>query len=53
VPRYNRFRELFHLRRVKSFEELAARPEWAPLYHVKNPFAPWNDVRKPPPVSDP
>jgi hypothetical protein len=140
VPRYNRFRELFHLRRVKSFEELAARPEWveelraiyghvdrvdlmvgmyaerkpegfgisdtafrvfllmasrrlksdrfftkdytpeiysrdgidwvenntmrtvllrhypvlaASLYHVKNPFAPWNDVRKPPPVSDP
>ena len=140
VPRYNRFRELFHLRRVKSFEELVARPEWAeelraiyghvdrvdlmvgmyaerkpegfgisdtafrvfllmasrrlksdrfftkdytpeiysragidwvenntmrtvllrhypvlaaPLYHVKNPFAPWNDVLKPPPVSDP
>jgi hypothetical protein len=29
VPRYNRFRELFHLPRVCSFEELAAKPEWA------------------------
>ncbi|MDO8479840.1 MAG: peroxidase family protein [Candidatus Rokubacteria bacterium] len=29
VPRYNRFRELFHMRRVKSFEELTSNPEWA------------------------
>jgi hypothetical protein len=26
VPRYNRFRELFHLARVETFEELAADP---------------------------
>ena len=26
VPRYNDFRELFHKRRVKSFEELAEEP---------------------------
>ena len=29
VPRYNRFRELFHMRRVKSFAELTADPAWA------------------------
>jgi hypothetical protein len=29
VPRYNRFRELFHMRRVKSFEELTSDSEWA------------------------
>jgi len=29
VPRYNRFRELFHMRRIKSFEELTSNGEWA------------------------
>ena len=29
VPRYNRFRQLFHLKPVKSFEQLVAQPEWA------------------------
>ena len=29
VPRYNRFRELFHLPRVKSFEQLTSNPQWA------------------------
>ena len=29
VPRYNDFRELFHRRRVGSFDELTAKPEWA------------------------
>jgi hypothetical protein len=29
VPRYNDFRELFHRRRVRSFDELTAKPEWA------------------------
>jgi heme peroxidase len=29
VPRYNEFRELFHRPRVRSFEELTAKPEWA------------------------
>lgn len=29
VPRYNRFRELFHLPRVKSFEELTSNAQWA------------------------
>ena len=29
IPRYNRFRELFHLPRVKSFEQLTSNPEWA------------------------
>ena len=29
VPRYNRFRKLFHLKPVKTFEELVAEPEWA------------------------
>jgi hypothetical protein len=140
VPRYNRFRELFHMRPVKSFAQLTSNPVWAEelekvygdvnkvdlmvgmyaetpprgfgisdtafrlfilmasrrlksdrfftkdytpeiysragldwvenngmrtvllrhypslgaaLYHVKNPFAPWNDVRKLPPLSDP
>ena len=28
VPRYNRFRELFHRKPVRSFEELTAVPEW-------------------------
>src|SRR4051812_5899068 len=28
VPRYNRFRELFHRDRVRSFEELTPVPEW-------------------------
>jgi hypothetical protein len=28
VPRYNDFRELFHLPRVGSFEELTDNPEW-------------------------
>jgi len=29
VPRYNRFRELFHKPAVKSFEELTDNPQWA------------------------
>jgi hypothetical protein len=29
VPRYNRFRELFHLPRVNSFEQLTSNPQWA------------------------
>ena len=29
VPRYNQFRELLHLPRVESFEELTDNPEWA------------------------
>ncbi|MBV9578857.1 MAG: peroxidase [Chloroflexi bacterium] len=29
VPRYNRFRELMHLPRVNTFEELTDNPEWA------------------------
>jgi hypothetical protein len=29
VPRYNTFRELLHLPRVTSFEELTDNPEWA------------------------
>jgi hypothetical protein len=29
VPRYNRFRELFNLPRVSSFERLTSNPEWA------------------------
>jgi hypothetical protein len=29
VPRYNDFRQLFHRRRVRSFDELTAKPEWA------------------------
>ncbi|HEX2728879.1 MAG TPA: peroxidase family protein, partial [Rubrobacteraceae bacterium] len=29
VPRYNQFRELLHLPRVESFEELTDTPEWA------------------------
>jgi len=29
VPRYNRFRQLFHLKPVKTFEDLVAQPEWA------------------------
>jgi heme peroxidase len=29
VPRYNRFRELLHLPRVNTFEELTDNPEWA------------------------
>ena len=29
VPRYNRFRKLFHLKPVKTFEDLVAQPEWA------------------------
>jgi hypothetical protein len=29
VPRYNEFRELMHLPRVNSFEELTDNPEWA------------------------
>jgi hypothetical protein len=29
VPRYNRFRELMHLPRVNSFEELTDNPQWA------------------------
>jgi hypothetical protein len=29
VPRYNDFRELMHLPRVKTFDELTDRPEWA------------------------
>jgi hypothetical protein len=140
VPRYNRFRELFHMRPVKSFDELTSNPEWAKkleevygdvnkvdlmvgmyaetpprgfgisdtafrlfilmasrrlksdrfftkdytpeiysragidwvenntmrtvllrhypalaaaLYGITNPFVPWNDVRKPPPISGP
>jgi hypothetical protein len=28
VPRYQRFRELFHLRKITSFEELCDQPEW-------------------------
>ena len=28
VPRYTRFRELFHMRPVKSFEELTPNPVW-------------------------
>lgn len=28
VPRYTRFRELFHMRPVRSFEELTPNPEW-------------------------
>ena len=35
VPRYNRFRELFHMRPVTSFEELADDPKWVePLKSV-------------------
>jgi hypothetical protein len=29
VPRYNRFRELFHLPRVRKFDELTPNKEWA------------------------
>jgi hypothetical protein len=29
VPRYNDFRELFHLPRARSFEKLTDNPEWA------------------------
>ena len=29
VPRYNRFRELFHKEPVRSFDELTDNPEWA------------------------
>jgi heme peroxidase len=29
VPRYNAFRELFHMQRVSSFDELTDDPEWA------------------------
>jgi hypothetical protein len=29
VPRYNRFRHLFHLPRVCSFEEMTPNPQWA------------------------
>ena len=29
VPRYNRFRELFHMPRVRSFEEMTDKPELA------------------------
>jgi hypothetical protein len=29
VPRYNDFRELFHMPRVKSFDKLTADPRWA------------------------
>ena len=29
VPRYNTFRELMHMPRVKSFEKLTNNPEWA------------------------
>jgi hypothetical protein len=29
VPRYNRFRELFHMRPVKSFAQLTDNPVWA------------------------
>jgi hypothetical protein len=29
VPRYNRFRELFHLPRITSFEQLTSNPRWA------------------------
>ncbi|MGZ4257886.1 MAG: peroxidase family protein, partial [Gaiellaceae bacterium] len=28
VPRYQRFREFFHLRPITSFEELCDQPEW-------------------------
>ena len=29
VPRYTRFREHFHMRPIRSFEELSHRPDWA------------------------
>lgn len=29
VPRYNQFRRLLHLKPAETFEELAAKPEWA------------------------
>ncbi len=37
VPRYNDFRELFHMGRLRSFDELSSNPEWnAELKDVYN-----------------